>query len=90
MRSPRPSWTRRPSSPIVVLNLRNKAYTRYDIGVADAGTWQIRVDADWLDYGADFGGGQKGSVDTLVLAKDGKPNTLPVKLGAYAAVIFTR
>ena len=75
---------------IVILNLRNKSYKRYDIGVAEAGSWRIRVDADWTAYGDDFGGGQTGSVDTLPIVKDGKPNTLPVKLGAYAAVVFSR
>lgn len=75
---------------IVVLNLRNKAYARYDVGVGEAGPYRVRVDADWKAYGADFGGGQLGSVDTLAVQKDGRPFTLPVKLGAYAAVIFTK
>jgi 1,4-alpha-glucan branching enzyme len=75
---------------IVVLNFRNKAYTEYDIGVPGAGTWRIRVDADWKTYGDDFGGGQTGSVQTIAKTKDGQPNTLPVKLGAYAAVVFSR
>jgi 1,4-alpha-glucan branching enzyme len=75
---------------IVVLNLRNKAYAEYDVGVPGAGTWRIRLDTDWQIYGDDFGGGQMGSVDALVKQKDGKPYALPVKLGAYAAVVFTR
>jgi len=75
---------------IVVLNFRNKAYTQYDVGVPGAGAWRIRVDADWKAYGDDFGGGQAGSVDTLAKTKDGLPSTLPVKLGAYAAVVFSR
>jgi 1,4-alpha-glucan branching enzyme len=75
---------------IVVLNLRNKAYTEYDVGVPASGTWKIRLDSDWKAYGDDFGGGQTGSVDTLVKMKDGKPYALPVKLGAYGTVVFTR
>jgi 1,4-alpha-glucan branching enzyme len=75
---------------VVVVNLRNKAYKQYDIGVPGAGTWRIRLDADWAAYGDDFTGGQTGSVDTLAMVKDGQPNTLPVKLGAYAAVVLTR
>lgn len=75
---------------VVVVNLRHQAYDRYDVGVPDSGTWRIRLDTDWLDYGDDFGGGQKGTVDTLALEKDGLPNTLPVKLGAYGAVVFSR
>jgi 1,4-alpha-glucan branching enzyme len=75
---------------IVVLNLRNKAYAEYDVGVAAPGPWRIRLDTDWQIYGDDFGGGQVGSVTALVKMKDGKPYALPVKLGAYAAVVFSR
>ncbi|MEO7327310.1 MAG: alpha amylase C-terminal domain-containing protein, partial [Minicystis sp.] len=75
---------------VVVLNLRNKSYQEYDIGVPSSGTWRIRLDAASTTYGDDFAGGQTGEVATLPVVKDGKPYTLPVKLGAYAAVIFSR
>ncbi len=75
---------------VVVLNLRNKSYKEYNIGVPASGTWKIRLDADWTEYGSDFGGGQVGAVETLPVVKDGKPFTLPVKLGAYASVVFSR
>jgi len=75
---------------IVVLNLRNRAYTRYDVGVPAGGAWRIRLDSDWRAYGSDFGGGQTGSVTALDQPYDGQPATLPVKLGAYGAVVFTR
>jgi 1,4-alpha-glucan branching enzyme len=75
---------------IVVLNLRNKAYAQYDIGVPSSGTWRIRLDSDWQAYGDDFGGGQTGTVDTLAKTKDNLPYTLPVKLGAYGTVVLTR
>lgn len=75
---------------VVILNLRKKAYQQYDVGVPDAGPWRVRLDTDWLTYGDDFGGGQTGSIDTLVKPKDGQPFTLPVKLGAYAAVVLSR
>ncbi len=57
--------------------------------VSAADLWDA-LDTDWLAYGNDFGGGQSGTVDTLPIQKDGKPDTLPVKLGKYAAVIFSR
>jgi hypothetical protein len=73
-----------------VLNLRNKAYQTYDIGVPSSGDWRVRLDTDWQIYGADFGGGQSGTVATTTQVKDGKPYTLPVKLGAYSAVVPSR
>ncbi len=75
---------------IVVVNLRNKAYTRYDVGVPSGGGWRIRLDTDWKTYGDDFGGGASGTVQTIAQTKDGQPFTLPVQLGAYAAVVFSR
>jgi 1,4-alpha-glucan branching enzyme len=75
---------------IVIVNLRNKAYTEYDIGVADAGPWRIRLDTAWLRYGDDFAGGQAGSVSTRVQQKDGRPFTLPLVLDAYSAMILSR
>ncbi len=75
---------------VVVVNLRNKAYTEYDVGVPSGGAWRIRLDTDWMTYGADFGGGQTGSVVALAAQKDGQPYTLPVQLSAYGAVIFSR
>ncbi|MEZ4297254.1 MAG: alpha-amylase family glycosyl hydrolase [Polyangiaceae bacterium] len=74
---------------IVVLNLRNKNYTQYDIGVSDTGPWRVRVDLDWKKYGSDFGGGQMGPITAFAAQKDGKPFTLPLKLGAYSAMVLT-
>ena len=75
---------------VVVVNLRNKAYTRYDVGVPSGGTWRIRLDTDWTKYGDDFGGGATADVQTITQAKDNQPYTLPVKLAAYGAVVFSR
>jgi 1,4-alpha-glucan branching enzyme len=75
---------------VVVLNLRNKAYTRYDVGVPSGGAWRIRLDTDWVAYGDDFGGGQSGAVNAIAQARDGQPFTLPVQLGAYGAVVLSR
>ncbi|MBL8950197.1 MAG: alpha amylase C-terminal domain-containing protein [Myxococcaceae bacterium] len=75
---------------LVILNLRNRAYTRYDFGVPMGGTWRVRLDSDALEFGSDFGGGQSGSIEAIEAVKDGQPFTLPVKLGAYGAVVLTR
>jgi len=74
----------------VIVNLRNRAYTRYDFGVNAGGTYRVRLDSDWQQFGSDFGGGQQGPIDALELPKDGKPFTLPVRLGAYGVVVLTR
>lgn len=75
---------------VVVLNLRNRAYTRYDVGVPTGGTWRVRLDSDWTSFGDDFTGGQTGPISTLTAQKDGQPYTLPVRLPAYGAVVLSR
>lgn len=75
---------------IVVLNLRNRAYTRYDIGVPDGGAWRVRINSDWKLYGADFAGAGTTPVDALAEPRDGKPYTLPLALGAYGVIVLTR
>ncbi|MBK7858242.1 MAG: alpha amylase C-terminal domain-containing protein [Archangiaceae bacterium] len=80
----------RRNDTIVIVNLRNKAYARYDFGVPTGGTWKVRVDSDWKRYGTDFSGGQAEAVEALDEGRDGKPFTLPVQLGAYGAVVLTK
>lgn len=81
---------RRGDDTIVVLNFRNKAWPRYDVGVAQAGTWQIRLDADATKYGDDFGGGSSGAIATLAEDHDNRPFTLPLALPAYGALVLSK
>ncbi len=74
---------------IVIVNLRNKAYTAYDVGVADAGPWRVRLNTDSATYGDDFAKGQTGALTAVKAEKDGKPYALPLQLGAYGAMVLT-
>jgi 1,4-alpha-glucan branching enzyme len=74
---------------IVIINLRNRAYTRYDIGVPASGTWRVRLDSDWKAYGDDFGGGTTAPITTLAKTTDGRPYTLPVALAAYGILVLS-
>jgi 1,4-alpha-glucan branching enzyme len=75
---------------IVMVNLKNRAYTRYDLGVPAGGTYRVRVTSDRKAYGADFPEVPGSTVTALAQPYDGKPNTLPVALGAYGVVVLTR
>ncbi len=74
---------------VVIVNMMNKAYTEYDIGVADAGPWRVRLNTDNLAYSDDFVAGQTGSISARLATKDGKPYTLPLILGAYSAMVLS-
>lgn len=75
---------------LVIVNMRNRAYTQYDIGVSSAGPWRIRLNTERKAYGDDFLDGQSGSVTATAGSKDGKPFVLPLKLGAWSAMVLTR
>jgi 1,4-alpha-glucan branching enzyme len=75
---------------IVAINLRDQAYATYDFGVPAGGPWRVRLDADWLTYGADFDGGQTGSLTPSAETYDDQPYRLRIALGAYGAVVLTR
>lgn len=75
---------------IVVVNMMNKAYTEYDIGVDSPGPWRIRLNTDSTAYSADFTAGETGSVTAHAAAKDGKAYALPLVLGAYSAMVLTK
>ena len=76
---------------VVVLNLKNKAYTAYDLGVDSAGPWRVRLTSDRAAYGADFVEGAAGpfTARAATPAKDGKPFTLTLPLAAYGAMVLT-
>jgi 1,4-alpha-glucan branching enzyme len=75
---------------IVIANLRNKAYAAYDIGVPSGGAWKVRLDTDWTAYGADFGGGETGTLQAVAMPYGGQPYKLTTALGAYSAVVLSR
>jgi 1,4-alpha-glucan branching enzyme len=75
---------------LVLLNLKNKAYAEYDIGVDDPGPWTIRVNTTHSRYGSGLADGQTGTVTAHAGDKDGKPYVLPLTLGAYGAIVLSR
>ncbi len=80
-----------PEDVLVVVNLRNRGYTRYDVGSRIGGAWQVRIDTDLQRYGDGFGQATPaGSVEAIAALKDGLPFTIPVRLGPYSAVVLTR
>jgi 1,4-alpha-glucan branching enzyme len=75
---------------IVIVNLRNKAYTAYDIGVDGAGPWKIRLDSDRKAYGDDFAEGDPTPLVGRAGSKDGRPFVVSLKLPAYGAMVLTK
>jgi 1,4-alpha-glucan branching enzyme len=74
---------------LVALNLRSRAYTRYDVGVAAGGAYRVRLTSDRRAYGADADA-SVAPVEALAQPYEGRPFTLPLALGAYGVVVLSR
>ncbi|HEY8077564.1 MAG TPA: alpha-amylase family glycosyl hydrolase [Labilithrix sp.] len=81
------AWRR--NDVMIVANFSAKAYTRYDIGLPDGGTWRARIDGDDMKYGADFGSSGPTPVTVSAGMRDGLPFTGSLALGPYSVVVLT-
>lgn len=75
---------------IVAMSFRNRAYTRYDVGVAAGGAYRVRLTSDRKAYGADFTDAPVAPVEALAQPYEGRPFTLPLAIGAYGVVVLSR
>ena len=75
---------------LVAVNLRNRAYARYDFGVRDGGVYRVRLTSDRAAYGSDFADASVAPITALAQPYDQKPFTLPIALGAYGVVVLSR
>jgi 1,4-alpha-glucan branching enzyme len=77
-------------SVVVVVNLANRGYARYTIGMPRAGRWRVRFNSDWAGY--DPGFGHQDSFDTVTRpgGMDSMPYAADIGLGPYSAVILSQ
>ncbi len=75
---------------LVAVNLRSRAYPRYDLGVPSGGAYRVRLTSDRRAYGADFTEASVTPIQALAQPYDGRPFTLPIALGAYGVVVLSR
>ncbi len=83
-------WDRGGDDVVVIANLRNRPYARYDIGLPSGGTWDVRIDSDDPRWSEDFHGRAAGSVTALAQPYDGQPFTGPIALGPWSVVVLSR
>ena len=77
-------------SVIVVVNLANRNYDQYSIGVPRAGRWRVRFNSGWAGYDPAFG--QQDSYDTITRRRRHGRHALRrrIGLGPYTAVILSQ
>ena len=83
-------WSGPNDDVMVVVNFGATRYTRYDIGVPDAGPWKARLDSDTTRYGADFPSAAPTAITVSSTARDGLSASASFVLGPYSMVVLTR
>jgi 1,4-alpha-glucan branching enzyme len=75
---------------VVVVNLANRGYANYRLGLPRGGRWRVRFNSDWEGYGADYA--NHASFDTTADGgpMDGLPTSGSVGIGPYTAIILSQ
>jgi 1,4-alpha-glucan branching enzyme len=83
-------WDRGGDDVVVIANLRDRRYTRYDIGLPAGGTWRVRLDTDDPRWSTDFRGPAPTTVEAAARSYDGLPFAGSVVLGPWSVVVLSR
>jgi 1,4-alpha-glucan branching enzyme len=75
---------------VVVVNVANRSYDDYRIGMPRQGEWRLRFNSDWHGYSPDFG--TQASFDTATDSqpRDAMPFSASVGIGPYSALILSQ
>ncbi|MCA9263344.1 MAG: alpha amylase C-terminal domain-containing protein, partial [Planctomycetales bacterium] len=75
---------------VVLVNLANKSWEDYQIGMPRAGTWRLRLNSDWSGYSDDFTDHPVSDVTAPPNERDGYPATATVSFGGYSVLVFSQ
>jgi 1,4-alpha-glucan branching enzyme len=75
---------------VVFVNLANRTYDAYDVGVPRSGRWRVRFNSDWGGYSSDYAGHPSWDVDARAEPRDGMAHTVSLGVGAYTALILSQ
>ncbi len=78
---------------VVVLNMGNRAYDSYSIGLPRGGMWWVRFNSDWSGYSPNFGN-HPGHHTIAGWTDAGDPDHMPYRgnlgIGRYTALILSQ
>lgn len=75
---------------IIVLNMANRSYSHYRVGLPRPGLWRVRLNSDWSGYSSDFGNHPSFDVTGDFSPTDGMPCSASVSVGPYSVVVFSQ
>lgn len=74
---------------LVVLNLKNKEYHDYGIGIDEHKTWRLRINSAWRGYDNQFSEEQTQEMAKQSESTDGQEFTGKINLRSYSLQIFS-
>ena len=74
---------------VVVVNLANRSWDAYEIGMPVAGHWRLRFNSDAAVYSDDFGDHPGADLDAQPGGRDGLGAHAAVSIGPYTVLIYT-
>ncbi len=77
-------------SVLVVVNLADRGYDRYQIGFPRGGEWKVRFNSDWDGYDPDFGNHTSYPTTPSFGEKDSMPFHGDIGIGPYTAIILSQ
>lgn len=75
---------------VVVVNLANKLWTKYRIGMPGEGNWALRFNSDAKIYSDDFADTPAFDAVSDGPEQDGMPTSATVDLAPYSVLVYTR
>lgn len=75
---------------VVVVNLANRAFEKYVIGLPRPGAWRVRFNSDWSGYSPDFGSHPGHDAIAEPGGYDGMEFNGEIGIGPYTALVLTQ
>jgi 1,4-alpha-glucan branching enzyme len=75
---------------VVLLNMANRAYDHYVLGLPRPGVWHVRFNSDWSGYSPDFGNHASFDLATENAPLDNMPCSGALGIGPYTGLILSQ
>jgi 1,4-alpha-glucan branching enzyme len=77
-------------SVVVAVNMANRSYDDYILGLPAGGIWRVRLNSDWQRYDPEFGDHPSPDVVANEEERDGLPYSGAISIGPYSVLILSQ
>ena len=75
---------------VVIVNMANKSYSSYNLGMPSGGLWRVRFNSDWNGYSSDFSNWPSNDSWANWGPRDGLNYNMNISIGPYTTVILSQ